>query len=70
MAFDYTTDVRDKKTGKIVAEQHYVRVTDSKGTRLERPPGSGKWYTESGELIKSHDMEVESSKAAKVSSSK
>jgi hypothetical protein len=53
--FDLKTHVRDGK-GNIVHENHYVLTIQNGNREYERPPGSGYFYAENGELLRSPDV--------------
>ncbi len=48
--FDLDTHKRNGK-GQIIHVQPYRLVIDANGRRFERPPGSGNWFTEGGDVI-------------------
>lgn len=48
--FNLTTHHRDKK-GNIIKHDPYVLVIENGVKKFERPPGSGVWYAENGELL-------------------
>ena len=63
MAFDFRVEHYNKE-GKVVHKDPYRRVVDQEhGERMERPPGSGKWYRSDGSMFKDDSAAIEAQKA-------
>lgn len=62
-SFDWQVEHYNKQ-GQVVRANHYRMVVDSEGKRMERPPGSGKWYSEAGTLIKDESAALEAKRVA------
>lgn len=49
--FDLTVHKVDPKTARVISQNHYVLHIDNKGTRFERPPGSGEFFAPNGDIL-------------------
>jgi hypothetical protein len=62
-SFDYVVDSYSKE-GKVTSSNPYRMVIDGQGKRLERPPGSGRWFTEDGRLLRDDSKAINEQKEA------
>jgi hypothetical protein len=52
--FDYRVHISDPKTGRLIKFQPYHMVIKDGVTKIERPIGSGNWFYENGEPVKTN----------------